>query len=93
MSKVSVPQLKDENQAGALQGQDGEKARFLFGGVPPGERYADQRKGSPAACHSWTGGGEALGLVSYKTSITVMRDKARLMRVARSIGLTARVME
>lgn len=86
MSEVSVPQLKDENQAGASESRARESARFLIGGVPPGERYADQRKGSEggpeAKPERWEAeergegdgslGGAAPGLDIYKTSGTVL---------------------
>lgn len=93
MSKTSLAQGLREGQEGEFPGNGGASLPSFKGGVPEGVDNAGQRKGSPAPPPAGRAEAEALGLVPYKSSITVLRDKARLMRVARSVGLTARVME
>lgn len=97
MSKTSVSQGLREGQEGEFPGNGGASLLSFKGGVLEAVADAYQREGSEGGPQAEPKRSEpgafALGLVSLKTSVTLIRDKARLTRVARSVGLTARAME
>lgn len=104
MSKTSVPEKADQVKKGSSPA--GEDLPFLvYGGVPPELQDVDQRNGAQrlaiagrvgGAESELVAGGEAPGLVSYKTSDSFMgfiAEQARLKRVRHGVMTSARLME